>query len=646
MVPVSPEEFKELVRSRTDIVHLVGESVTLHSERGGRMFKALCPFHEDHNPSMQINPERQSYRCWVCQEGGDVFSFVMKHENVGFREALELLAQRAGLEMPRSARNPSDPPATGTEKPRLFEALAWAEEECHQFLLNSALAERARKYLESRGFTPETILKYRLGYHPEDRQWLLKRASGRYSEEVLLATKLAVEGKFGPGNEIFFGLRDRVLFPIHDERGRPVAFGGRKLPDSKDEKSGKYINGLESPIFLKSKLAYGLDHARKAIQDSSVVCVVEGYTDCIKAHQAGVLNVVATLGTALTEQHVTMLKRFARTVVLVYDGDSAGVLAAEKAIPRFLSQDVDLRILTLPEELDPDEYLEAYGAAAFQELIRTAPEAWDYQQRLLLKRYGVDSSDGRLRVLGGLLELLVIAPGLAGTVRENVLLKRLPVMLGIAEGEIRKRLGDLRREQSDRSEIVRERKVPADAPGDGAAEAALAAEIVSLQRRQQKDDLLECELLQILFTCPPMIEEVVREIGTDDFQRESCRALFCVCSDLREQGDQPSFEKVLSQLESPQLKSFAVWIDEQARLQNLEIKLASDVAGSEGAGAPPSLLQRVLEGFRWRRKRETHQAHQGRLLDRGEVTSGLNTQTREALQRATQFHQQRAAKSS
>ncbi|WLD15439.1 DNA primase [Planctellipticum variicoloris] len=644
MTPVSPEEFKELVRSRTDIVQLVGESVTVHSERGGRMFKSLCPFHDDHNPSMQINPVRQSYRCWVCNEGGDVFSFVMKHENVGFKEALELLAQRAGLEMPsqfRDARPPGSP-----ERPQLLDVVAWAEQEFHQFLLNAQAAQRARNYLESRGFTSETIARYRLGYHPDDWEWLLKRASGRFSTEVLLAAKLVSERKSGSGYTDFFGLLDRVLFPIRDERGRPVSFGGRILPDAKDSSAAKYINGLESSVFAKSKLAYGLDHAREAIKQTGMVCVVEGYTDCIKCHQAGVLNVVGTLGTALTEQHVTMLKRFARTVVLVFDGDEAGVRAAERAIPRFLAQDVDLRILTLPEELDPDEYLSAYGTAAFQELIRTAPEAWEYQQRVFVERFGTESSDGRLRVLEGLLELLVLAPGVAGTVKENALLSRLPVRLGIAEGEIRKRLGELRRVRDGRSETSRVRKVAVDGPGDGEAQVALREEIVSLQRSQRKDDLLECELLQVLFTCPPMIAEVVSEIGADDFRREPCRELFCVCCDLWEHGLPPSFEKVLSQLESPQLKSFAVWIDEQARLQNVESKLAPDAAGSEGAGAPPNLLQRVLDGFRWRRKRESHQASQGRLLEHSEGASGLNTQTREALQRAMQFHQQRAAKTS
>lgn len=642
MTPVSPEEFKELVRSRTDIVQLVGESVTLHSERGGRMFKALCPFHDDHNPSMQINPERQSYRCWVCNEGGDVFSFVMKHENVGFREALELLAQRAGLEMPSQFRDAR--PAGAPERPQLLDVLAWAEQEFHSFLLNAQAAERARNYLVSRGFSSETISKYRLGYHPDDWEWLLRRAEGRFRPELLEAARLVAARERGPGHYDYFV--DRVLFPIRDERGRPVAFGGRILPDSKKPDGAKYWNSPESPVFAKSKLAYGLDHARDAIKATGTVCVVEGYTDCIKAHQAGVLNVVGTLGTALTEQHVSMLKRFAQTVVLVYDGDEAGVRAAERAIPRFLAQDVDLRILTLPEELDPDEYLEAYGTAAFQELIGTAPEAWEYQQRVLVGRFGTESSDGRLRVLEGLLELLTIAPGMAGTIKENALLSRLPVRLGIAEGEIRKRLGELRRERSGRSESSRERKVAADGPSDGQPEADRLEQIVSLQRSQRKDDLLECELLQVLFTCPPMIAEVVRELGSDDFRREPCRELFCVCSDLWEHGVEPSFEKVLSQLESPQLKSFAVWIDEQARLQNVESKLAPDAAGSEGAGAPPNLLQRVLDGFRWRRKRESHQASQGRLLDQSEDVTRLNSQTREALQRAMQFHQQRAAKSS
>jgi DNA primase len=358
-----PSDIKELVRSRTDLIALVGESVALHSQRGGRMFKALCPFHDDHNPSMEVNPERQTYRCWVCNKGGDCFSWVMEYEGVGFREALVSLANRAGVEIPKYQGHRDEGP-TVNDKSSLYEVMAWAETEFHRFLLNAAQAERAREYLRSRHFSKATIEEYRLGYHPDSWEWIQERARNKFSQEQLLAARLIQERDKGNGYYDLF--LDRVLFPIQDERGRCVAFGGRQLPDSKYNSGGKYFNSPEGILFHKSKLIFGLNKARDAIRKTGTAVVMEGYVDCIKAHQAGVLNAVATLGTALTEQHVAFLKRLAERVVLVYDGDDAGQKAAVKAVEKFLAQDVDLRVLTLPENLDPDEFLDAHGTDAFE----------------------------------------------------------------------------------------------------------------------------------------------------------------------------------------------------------------------------------------------------------------------------------------
>ena len=634
----SSAEFKELVRSRTDIVQLVGETVTLQPQQGGRVYKGLCPFHDDHNPSFTVNPERQSYKCWVCGEGGDCYSFVMKHDALDFPEALKFLAHRAHLELPNQLRRG---PAEPSHKPQLYDVLAWAQDEFHNCLLATAAGERARKYLHERGFTQATISRCKFGYSPDDREWLLRRAKERFDSELLLGARLITERTDGSGYKDRFV--DRVLFPIHDERGRTVAFGGRILPDHQWKEAPKYLNSDESAVFHKSQLCFGLDWAREAIKKTETVLVTEGYTDCLKLQQAGLMNTVATLGTALTEAHVTLLKRLAKTVVLVYDGDKAGKDASERALSKFLAQNVDLRILTLPDSLDPDEFLQERGPAAIQKLIDAAPEVAEYQLRLLLERHGTGTVDARMRILDGMLQLLIVSSGIAGTVKEDLLIGRLPQRLGLSESDVRKRLKELRGQDRERLMRSNERRVSATESTGESLQHRWKQTILSLQQSQSKDDLLECELLQLLFTSPDMIDAVRREIGPDDFENEVLRELLTVCFDVHDDGWLPSFDKVLSQLECPDLKGLIVWIDEQARERDIAGRLAQDAALGE-ADSSESLLRQVLNGLKWRRTQETHRAAQGPQIERPRDAMKLTQETLDRLQQASQFHQQRTAK--
>ena len=634
----SSAEFKELVRSRTDIVQLIGETVALQPQQGGRVFKGLCPFHEDHNPSFTVNPERQSYKCWVCDKGGDCFSFVMEHDNLGFPETLEFLARRAHLEMPAKLRRG---PAESSHKPQLYDVLTWAQEEFHNCLLASAAGERARKYLHERGFTQATISRCKFGYSPDDWEWLIRRSKGRFDVELLLDARLVSKRTEGGGCFDFF--RDRVLFPIHDERSRVVAFGGRILPDNKYENAQKYLNSVDSVIFHKSRLCFGLAWAREAIKKSKTVLVTEGYTDCLKVQQAGLMNAVATLGTALTESHVTLLKRLASKVVLVYDGDKAGKDAAERSLSKFLAQDVDLRILTLPGDLDPDEFVTAHGAKALEKLIDSAPEVAEYELRVLIGRHGTETIDARMRILDGMLQLLIMSPGIVGTVKEDMLIGRLPQRLGLSESDVRRRLKEMRGEHQNRLIRTTERRVSATEPTGESPQHRWRPAILSLQQTQSKDDLLECELLQLLFTSPDIVDAVRREIGTDDFKNEVLQELLTVCFDLSDDGQLPSFDKVLTRLECPDLKGLIVWIDEQAREREIAIRLAQDAA-REGDDSFNGLLRQVLDGLKWRRTQDSHRAAQGRLIERPRESASLTQETLDLLKQASQFHQRRSSR--
>lgn len=602
MNAISPEEFKETVRSKTDIVQLIGESVALKPQRGGRLWVGLCPFHDDHNPSMQVNPERQTYKCWSCGAGGDCFSFLMALDNLSFREVLVQLAERARLELPTVFR-PAGP--SGSEKADLYAVLEWAERQYHECLLYSTQAEAARRYLhESRGFTTATIAEFRLGYHPDDWGWLLQKARGKYSEDLLVQARVAGARDSGGAYDYFV---NRVMFPIRDERGRVVAFGGRVLPGQDDSK-GKYWNSPESPLFVKSKLCFGLEKARETIKRTGSAIIVEGYTDCIKAHQAGVRNVVATLGTALTESHVAVLKRFAGKVILIYDGDEAGRNAAERALARLLAQDIDLRILTLPDGLDPDEFLDSAGPLQFQKLAEEALEAWDYKWRILVARHDLSSSAGSETVVQEMLQLLQHAPGMAGTNREAKCLQRLQQRCGISEQRLRDQLRQQRRvnaveatRRPGANPASSTHRLPAPhAPFDATAlnstafdptdfagfrdasepsvsdfpntastnEAAWARSVQDVLRRRSGPVLRECEFVRLLFTNPDRIGRIRQQIGLDELGHPALRELVASAFDFDEAGESISFDRLLSRLESPALKNLVVWIADRSWLDS------------------------------------------------------------------------------
>ncbi len=590
-------DFKEQVRSRTNLVELIGESIAL-TARGSSDFVGLCPFHDDNNPSFHVYPERQSYRCWVCEEGGDCFSFVMKHDRVGFREALEMLAEKAGLEMPQSIGHTS--PEQKDRKSRLYEYVAWAETLCHEFLLKDQAAAAAREYFQSRGYGPDVWREYRLGYHPPDWQWLLEKARlKKFPPEELAAAGLITQKQDGGGwrdQMLFFG---RVLFPIRDLRGRPVGFGGRILPKDDDGKFGKYINSSESEVFAKSSLLYAFDMAREAIKAENTVAVMEGYTDCISAHQYGVRNVVASLGTALNENHVRNLKRFAQKVVLVFDGDKAGQDATERAITKFLAEDVDLRILTLPGGLDPADFVAQHGGEALQDRIQNAVEAWEYKLNSCVNRIGVSSVDAKQRVLAEMATALSQSPRLSGSARESLIVARLAGLLMIDERTIRETLKTTR-SQTDARRQTR------------AANSAGATQPLPVDWNNP-DDVIECELLEMIFAVPSVVFRLQQEIGPEAVRNGSLRQLLHLCYDLAEQGDEPSFSLVSAALEDPELKRLAIRIDDHARQKRIDRLLQEARPFITNNGKRTTHADYVIEQMKLRYERQNQEPLKGRL---------------------------------
>jgi DNA primase len=327
-------------------------------QKAGRSYKAVCPFHSERTPSFFVSPERQSWHCFgACGEGGDVFSFVMKKEGLEFSEALRLLAERAGVVLPERHRAEED-----TERERSRQANEAAAQYYHRLLLDSEEGRRARNYLEERGLERATLQDFQLGFAPSGWESLFRHLRERgYRQEELQAAGLITVGERGP-RDLF---HERIMFPITDMRGRVVGFGGRTLPsEGQPEGQPKYLNTAQTPLFDKGSLLYGLDRAKEHIRREGSAVIVEGYMDAITAHQHGYSNVVASMGTALTERQVRLLKRFARDVVLALDADTAGQEATLRAIEYQEILGRDIRVAILPPGLDPDQ------------AIRHQPEGW------------------------------------------------------------------------------------------------------------------------------------------------------------------------------------------------------------------------------------------------------------------------------
>src|SRR5262249_2625188 len=343
------------VKEANDIVDVVGTYVALRP--AGPTFKGLCPFHDDHRPSFDVDPRRQRYRCWSCGKFGDVITFIQEHDRVDFREALELLAKRAGILLEKRADSPQT-----RNRALMLEVVKWSAEQFHRCLLDSPQGEAARQYLGERRLTGETVRRFGLGFAPLSGQWLVQLAQhAGMSLDLLEQVGLIARRQEGGYYDRF---RDRMMFPIRDARGQPVGFGGRILPSSPLSARGpKYYNSSETLLFSKSEQLYGLDLARQTAASAGYLAVVEGYTDVLMAHQFGIPQVVATMGTALNTRHVQHLRRYAPRVVLVFDADAGGATGVERALEIFVSQKGGLAICTLPEGLDPLDRLLPTGAS-------------------------------------------------------------------------------------------------------------------------------------------------------------------------------------------------------------------------------------------------------------------------------------------
>src|SRR6266571_755516 len=355
-----PQTFIEDLRRQADIVRIVQDYVSL--KKTGANWVARCPFHKETKPSFSVNPAKEIFYCFGCQKGGSVFNFIMEIERVTFPEAIKIVAEKSGVPLPKMVDD-SRFEAHKRESDQVIELNQWAQQWWEdQLKSKSAPAKAARDYLKQRGLTEETVQSFRLGFAPDSWEALSTylRQKGA-TQEQLQPSGLVVEKEEGGSYDRF---RGRLMFPVFDAQGKPIAFGGRILDP---EGEPKYLNSPETPAYTKGRHLYGLHLTRDEIRRQGFAILVEGFLDLIVPYQFGVKNIVASLGTALTPEQVKLLGRFARKVVVNYDGDRAGVQAAKRAIETLLAEDLEVKVLVLPDKADPDDFIRKYGVTEYQQ---------------------------------------------------------------------------------------------------------------------------------------------------------------------------------------------------------------------------------------------------------------------------------------
>lgn len=432
----------ERVLAATDIVRVVRERVDLKQK--GREWLGLCPFHDDRSPSMHVSPAKQIFKCFACGAGGDALTFVQKYDGVEFPQALQHLAEVAGVELTARGKSRPDGP-TRSEKASALDANAFAQDYFRRSLVDPRSGAQARAMIEQRGISPEMVETFGLGAAPSGWDGLVQAAlKARRPVDAFAAAQLVRAREQGGGHYDVF--RNRLMFPIHDQGGRVIAFGGRRL--SEDDPA-KYLNSPESPVFKKSGVLYGLWKASTGIRQHGFCIVTEGYTDTIACHQAGFTNTVATLGTAFTVEHAALLRRLCGRVVLLFDGDQAGLAAADRAVGVLLAEALDVQIAILGEQgnaKDPDELLKQEGGKErFSTMLSSAADLLEFRFERLRARL---AGQGRTALIRGI-EEEVRALGEQGLrdidpARQDRLFGQLGVLSGLDQHRLRELAREVR----------------------------------------------------------------------------------------------------------------------------------------------------------------------------------------------------------
>jgi DNA primase len=507
-----PEETIQEVLLRADIVDVISDYVLL--KKGGVSYKGLCPFHSEKTPSFTVSPAKGLFYCFGCQASGNVFRFLMHHEHLTFPEAVRLLAARYGVALPEAV-SPHQQEALH-QLYRLHEA---ATSFFHRCLLHDPVAQQARAYCRQRQIPSEIATRFALGYAPPAWELLCRELQRQgFASELLVRSGLVVAREDKDG--MYDRFRHRLIFPIHDRLGRPIAFGGRYFEGTDTSYAPKYLNSPETPIFHKGQTLYGFHLAKSAIRQEGRVIIVEGYTDVIACHRRGVTQVVGTLGTALTEHHVAMLKGVAKEIILVFDSDAAGSAATERSIGLFLGAGVRVRIVELPAGEDPDSFLRQHEGVELLRYVNTAMTFLEYLLARAQRAYDLRTPAGQADCVSRILPLL---RKVENQVEQWGYMTLLAEKIGVPVEVLRREM----RGRSGPEGVLRQ-----------ASSASPAPQPVPVPR-------VEYDLLRLILHDVSLLEEVQRQIIPKDFEAPILRDIYVLLLRLAAQGMQTLFPGIL-----------------------------------------------------------------------------------------------------
>ena len=581
-----PQEILDEILNRVDIVEVISSFIPLR--RAGRNFKALCPFHHEKTSSFVVNPAKQIYHCFGCGAGGNVFNFMMRYERMEFPEAVEQLAKKAGVALPKHNK---DPKAEGTNS--LLYKINELSAIYYKDILNSAEASVARNYLLGRGLKKEIIDDFKLGFANVKWDGLINFLRAKGINLSLLEKSGLIISKQGGG--YYDRFRSRLIFPISDLRNRIIAFGARILPSEQDKDMAKYINSPETPVYVKGKNLFGLNLAKDEIGKLDYAVIVEGYLDFLMVYQEGVHNAIASQGTALTYEQVRLLKRYTRNAVVVFDGDSAGEAATLRSLDIFIEEEMEVKVVDLPDGFDPDTFIRKYGIKEFKERLNNAKTLFDYKLGLLKSRFSARTTEAKVKIAN---EMLGTIGKIKNAVLKSEYIKNLAEELALKEEAL---LAELKKVKPEASSF--EPKSPAS-------------------NKSAAMNPAEKLLLRLMLEESELIQHLKGNLEPADFQDERAAKIVSVIFDLLARGKAVEPKSLISYLSDDDTGEFIG-----------EIMVSEPQHQVEGQKRQEILEDCVkrIKSHRLRLKRE-------QLFE--EIKLAQNSKDEERLQRLTQdFHQ-------
>ncbi|ADL12232.1 DNA primase [Acetohalobium arabaticum] len=520
------DEFIDKVRDNNDIIDVISDYTNL--EKAGKNYKALCPFHDERTPSFMVNPEKQLYHCFGCGVGGNVFNFMMDIENLDFIEAVEILAQRIGLSLPERKDSST---GESTTKSEIYEIHNWAVKFFNYLLTETNQGSEAYEYLRQRGIKEETIDQFELGYAPDSWRGLFDflRKKG-YSADRIQQAGLIIPQKKGKG--YYDRFRNRIIFTINNLRGQAIGFGGRVVDDSHP----KYLNSPQTPVFNKKNILYGLARAKREIKRSGSVVIVEGYTDVITGHQFGIENIVASLGTSLTKSQARLLRRYADRVYIAYDGDVAGENATLRGFNILKNTGLEVYVVNLPVDQDPDEVIRSQGKEEFELLLSEAVSLIEFKLESLLTDRDLTKIEQKVEAVDDIMPVLA---GIENEIKQAEYIKKIAGRLDVETGVIKSRLKKFQQDVSEQDRNYRDRnnKFKSDSKVDSEAESDTQFQF-------------EKKLLELMIKDTQILNLVKAELDSDEFITDEYQSAAELIFDI----DNSDWEELINKVNSAEIR--------------------------------------------------------------------------------------------